>query len=318
MENSGYDVHTNFDISERNLVTSGIRGVAIYVNENLNSNEVKFSTDFDYHIWVQISLPNHESLLCGCIYRSPSKEKEAAIRSTKQVCKLVSMATERNDTFLLICGDFNYRDINWENNTCDESNEYLSDFINTIHDCFLHQHVTEPTRYRYGEQPSLLDLILSNEEGTIHNLDYQPGLGDSDHVSLNFNLICYKDMNDGPRPQPNFFKADYEAIRYILSNVNWEEALAGNFEESYEIFMEHLNNSIKNNVPNRAQRKSKKNIYMNGEAIRMKNKKHKLWKRYYSVSRNAKDYNNFIKCKNHLRSLTRRLRNNFEQKLALN
>ena len=43
--------------------------------------------------------------------------------------------------------------------------------------------MAEPTRYRQGEEPSVLDLVFSNEEGMVHNWVYQPGLGDSDlHV----------------------------------------------------------------------------------------------------------------------------------------
>ena len=43
--------------------------------------------------------------------------------------------------------------------------------------CFLYQHVTQPTRYRIGETPNLLDLIITNEEGLISSLEHFPGLG---------------------------------------------------------------------------------------------------------------------------------------------
>ena len=65
-------------------------------------------------------------------------------------------------------------------------------FLIPIQVCFLHQHVTEPTRYRHGEEPSLLDLVLSNEEGMVYILAHEPGLGDSDNITLTFDLICKK------------------------------------------------------------------------------------------------------------------------------
>ena len=89
-----------------------------------------------------------------------------------QGCELLSKAVECKNTYLLICGDFNYREIDWENESSDEKNEHLTTFINTVQDCFLHQHVTENTRFRLGEEPSLLDLIFTNEEGLICNLEY--------------------------------------------------------------------------------------------------------------------------------------------------
>ena len=47
---------------------------------------------------------------------------------------------------------------------------HLIDFIETIQECFLYQHVTEPTRHREGEGSNLLDLILSSGQGMVQNL----------------------------------------------------------------------------------------------------------------------------------------------------
>ena len=143
------------------------------------------------------------------------------MESTNQVCDILAKASERNDAYLLICGDFNYREIDWKNESSNENSEHCSSFLNTIQDCFLHQHVAEPTRYRRGEEPSLLDLVLSNEEGMVYNLAHKLGLGDSDHITLTFDLICQKG-----------YKADYSRIRNKLAEVNRVETLSGNFEKS--------------------------------------------------------------------------------------
>ena len=81
----GYSFHPNFETSDSNFGASGIRGVAINVKEDLNADIVNFDTVFDDHIWVEIPLANADRLVCGCIYRSPRKEKEAAKKSTNQV-----------------------------------------------------------------------------------------------------------------------------------------------------------------------------------------------------------------------------------------
>ena len=59
----------------------------------------------------------------------------------------------------------------------------------------MHQHISEPARYRFGEEPSLLDLVLTNEEGMVLNLEYQSGLGNSNHLSLIFKLVCQEEKN---------------------------------------------------------------------------------------------------------------------------
>ena len=108
----------------------------------------------------------------------------------------------------MICSDFNYCEIDWENESSDEKDKHLSTFINAVQDCFLHQHVTGHTRFRPGEEPSLLDLIFTNEEGLIYNLEYQFVLGDSDHISLPFYLVPQNEMERKSEPNPNFFRAD--------------------------------------------------------------------------------------------------------------
>ena len=54
---------------------------------------------------------------------------------------------------------------------------------------------------------------------------------------------------------------------------------------------------------------------MNSNAIKHKNKKQKLCAKY-TLSRRDTDYVNFVKCKNELRSVTRKLRKEFEISLA--
>ena len=107
-----------------------------YVKDDLYVNEVKLNTDFKDHLWVEIRLSSNDSILCGCIYRSPTKEKEATLESTDQICEILAKASERNYAYLLICGDFNYRDIDWENESSNGNNEHCSSFLNTIQDCF--------------------------------------------------------------------------------------------------------------------------------------------------------------------------------------
>ena len=120
----------------------------------------------------------------------------------------------------------------------------MATFINTIQDCFLHHHVTEPTRFKWGEEPSLLHLALSKEEGMVYNLEYQPELGDSDHVSLILDLICYTNRSKNTQPQPNYFKANFANIRKKLGNIKWEDILFGNYEDSYGYFAKFLTASI--------------------------------------------------------------------------
>ena len=55
-------------------------------------------------------------------------------------------------------------------------------------DCFLCQHVKSPTRYRDGERPNTLGLIMTNEENMIDSVTQSAPLGKSDHKILEYQL----------------------------------------------------------------------------------------------------------------------------------
>ncbi len=60
-------------------------------------------------------------------------------------------------------------------------------FLECVRDLFVHQHVKKPTRMRGDNIPSTLDLIFTNEENMIDQLEYLPSLGLSDHRNVD---IC--------------------------------------------------------------------------------------------------------------------------------
>ena len=96
LEINGYNVYTNFSNTESNLGSSGIRGVAIYIKNDIMCKEVTILGTDEYkdQIWIEITLFNEDKLLCGCIYRSPAKEKDVASEDTKYICDLIKKAME--------------------------------------------------------------------------------------------------------------------------------------------------------------------------------------------------------------------------------
>ena len=165
----GYNFQLNFDPNECNLGTSGIRGVAIYYKEGITIivNEVRFKVSgSNDHTWIEILMENNNSLLCGCIYRSQSHDfdNNGCIESINGITKLIRTTCHHNIS-IVICGDFNLKEIDWESVYASRKDTHLLDFIETLQDCFLHQNITEPTRHQEGQQSNLLDLILTLEEG---------------------------------------------------------------------------------------------------------------------------------------------------------
>ena len=72
---------------------------------------------------------------------------------------------------VLICGDYNFKQINLEYHYVDGGIESeQSKLYDGSQDAFLHQHVREFTRARWSDTPSLLDLIFTKDEVDINNL----------------------------------------------------------------------------------------------------------------------------------------------------
>ena len=58
-------------------------------------------------------------------------------------------------------------------------------------DLFVKRHVDFNTRFREGNEPSMFDLIFTNEDYIIENLRSIAPLGKSDHVGILFTHITY-------------------------------------------------------------------------------------------------------------------------------
>ncbi len=112
----------NFDPDLPNLGSSGKRGITIYVMDQIKVIEVEFLSDFEEQLWIRVTLRGNDSLLIGCIYRSPSKDTTV---ETNKLCDLLPQVIDTDPIHLLIVGDFNYNQINWTDwNSSGSDNHY--------------------------------------------------------------------------------------------------------------------------------------------------------------------------------------------------
>ena len=133
-------------------------------------------------VWCEIGLLNRDRLIAAVIYRSPTSTQEQN-HSMESVIREVS---DLNPSHLLVLGDFNMPEITWDtwDTNIENPDDYRNKFLECLRDCFLYQHVSKPTRVRNTDHPSILDLILTNEEGMVADLEYLSPLGKSDHEQI--------------------------------------------------------------------------------------------------------------------------------------
>ncbi|CAJ0968323.1 unnamed protein product [Ranitomeya imitator] len=127
-------------------------------------------------IWVEIhGGKNGNKILIGVCYKPPNITEIMESLLLKQIDE----AATHNE--VLVMGDFNYPDINWETETCETHKG--SRFLLITKKNYLSQLVQNPTR-----GAALLDLILSNRPDRITNLQVVGHLGNSDHNIVQFHL----------------------------------------------------------------------------------------------------------------------------------
>ena len=92
------------------------------------------------------------------------------------------------------------------------------------------QHVLKPTRYRDGQESSVLDLVFTLDPNIVTDLENLPPLGHSNHEVLLWSYICYSDPQIPIYNNKiyNYFKGDYDALNDYLFTIDWDLLFAGN------------------------------------------------------------------------------------------
>ena len=174
----GYELHLN-----KHYEDPDIRGVAIYTSKDLNATVKERpadSTVFKDSIWLHVDGINNQNLLIGCIYRSGTPLKAANLDPDLHEM-IKQMVIDTNYKQVLILGDFNHPHITWSPApvlTANHTNANHPDvkFVEMINDCMLHQHVSEPTRDRGDQRPTVDDLIFTTDPDTFEDLQHDAHL----------------------------------------------------------------------------------------------------------------------------------------------
>ena len=133
LEIEDYQCYLNFDANQSDLGKSGIRGVVIYTKPTLKVKKVEMNVEgFTNHLWVEVPTKGNY-ILCSCVYRTPSHDADPIERMTitDAARQGINKAYAYNNN-LIITGDFNYKNINWEHQYAINGQNDLLVFICTI------------------------------------------------------------------------------------------------------------------------------------------------------------------------------------------
>ena len=162
-------------------------------------------------------------MVFGCFYRSPTTKANSNENNDNLSSLLKTLALNKKYTHRCFVGDFNFNTINWSNWTSPHGEDSKEErFLESIRDSYLYQHIDEPTRCRGTDNPSIIDLIFTNEEQQISNLNYHAPLGKSDHSVLSFTFHCYIDYKSSEE-RHLYDSANFNGMRLWLEECEWSK-----------------------------------------------------------------------------------------------
>ena len=168
-----------FTIHPVNLDNKVGRGLAVYTKDILDKTVIQIKADilFEEVCLLEIQLRGGDILMFACAYRSPTPNTSSE-RNNENLNKLLKMISTKKYSHICIVGDLNFKHINWKTcNTTKGEDSIESKFLEAVRDSFLHQHIEKPTRKRGNDDPSLLDVILTNESMQVSNITHLAPLG---------------------------------------------------------------------------------------------------------------------------------------------
>ena len=300
--------------------TDARRGVVIYVKKGFKAQEINFSAyeTVKDTVWVKLQLEKGE-LLIGCIYRSPSNKEDM----NDQLYKLIKNAIQGR-THILLTGDFNHPEIDWENETSLQNDNHKATifFESVVRGNFLYQHVKSPTHYRAEQTPTLIDLILTNEEGMVKNVVHSAPLGKSHHQVLSFDFRASAEIEEGNgEARFNYSKGDYNKLKEVIKGNNLCEIIKDlNLTDGWNKFLETYNAAANKCIPkNKGKGKGKQTkrppSWMN-EEVRQALKEKKVTFAKYSKTKDGRDYREYAKARNRARAVCRKAVKNYEKAIA--
>ena len=272
-------------------------GVFTLVHKDLVALEKpEFVTDCEI-TWTNLKLKDRKNLLVSSFYMPHRNMKD--IQELRHSLELV---TAGKDSQILLAGDFNCPDINWQTLTVKsnaQDREIQQALIDVSIDFNLTQVHEKPTR-----EDNLLDLVFTTNPTLVKSSSNAPGISDHDIVVV--------DSDTKP-----FYSKQKPRKCFLFSKTNWNElkakisSISNNIIEMYETgksihelwntFKTDLLQTINENIPSKMFRTNTSTPWIRGKAKRVLRRKARLYKR-------AKKTNNWTRYRKCQRDTKRDLR----------
>ncbi|KAK2720989.1 hypothetical protein QYM36_004767 [Artemia franciscana] len=247
------------------------------------------------------------------IYRSPSSpcqlsSQRAITEMTQFILCNFPKAT------LLMTGDFNLPTVFWmDGQGVNRSSLEQNPLIQVLADNFLYQTVTVPTRIRPGQNPSTLDLVITNDPEKVIGTQTLSPIGSSDHMPV----LSSIQLSSKPSKYTKQSFTNYKMMVEELIDANLEILISYDMEASWLILKNTLLESLAKHTSMTWKKKPKTLPFLTPKIKKLCNRKKKLWEKFVK-QKTTTVYEKYKIARNLLRKETWKLTVNYKEHLAKN
>ncbi|XP_072169500.1 uncharacterized protein [Diadema setosum] len=270
-------------------------GIFIAVRDDITISECPHLTSDCELLWCTLELANTKQLFLGSYY-CPPNERQASLTGLENSLSTL-MGNRRSHPNILIAGDFNHPDINWESQTTSNptsatTHQKLLDILLTNS---LFQLVRDVTRPSSG---NVLDLICTSNPSFVTNVEVLPGI--SDHHLLTYTINLSPNQQSKPsRKIHQFNKADVDQLQEATRAFSAEFFLSDpgkrSVESNWMMISNFLNRCLSELIPSKMS-KGKRHLPWITQDIKQKmRKRDRLFKKAFRQGTTAawKDFRKF-------------------------
>ena len=229
-------------------------------------------------LWIKILFAGKQPLYIGSFYR-PTNTDPVPLQKLDEVLKtLTGKATLPN---IILTGDFNMPDINWENNTI-KANPQYGKFINQTlldmgNDNMLSQLQHLPTR---GD--NILDLVYTTLPDQVQSIETVPGISDHDAVTVHLDTTV-KYGRKKPRTAYVYKKGDVNGLRNEMESFKDQflqsQPMERSVEANWTMFKEKTFETMDKFIPQKKLSSYQDVPWMSTSTKRLIRKKKRVWKK---------------------------------------
>ena len=215
---------------------------------------------------------------------------------------LESLNLDNKDRHVIIAGDFNCPDIDWQSLSVRkdaQDREVQQALLDLATDFNLTQVHDEPTR-----KNNLLDLVFTTNPSLIKSTANAPGISDHDMVVVDSDTKSFY-AKQRPRKCYTFSKANWDQLKANISELSQEilrlyhRCLS--VQDLWDRFQTDLNTAINANIPSKMMKSNHSAPWITKSVKRLMKKKARLYKKA-KQSKNWTTYRKFQKeCKRQIR-----------------